>query len=189
MTKTEPTCCFQEPKPPAQQLTLALALIGLTTSAALAQSGPGTELDEVVVTAQKRLETLIEVPLSITAISRETIEQAGITNFVDYALKVPNLTFSYSNSQGVTESRSIAIRGVQGVNTTGYYLDDLPLPDGLDPQALNLQRIEVLRGPQGTLYGARSMGGTVRLITEEPDTTSFSAAVHGVASAMYAGGG
>src|ERR1700733_14009881 len=104
MTKTEPTCCFQEPKPPAQQLTLALALIGLTTSAALAQSGPGTELDEVVVTAQKRLETLIEVPLSITAISRETIEQAGITNFVDYALKLPTLTSSSPKVRGIPDS-------------------------------------------------------------------------------------
>ncbi len=62
---------------------------------------------------------------------------------------------------------------------TGFYIDDTPLPDSLDPRVLDVDRIEVLRGPQGTLYGARSMGGVVRIITKEPDLDNFSATLHG----------
>jgi outer membrane receptor protein involved in Fe transport len=89
---------------------------------------------------------------------------------------------------GISESRSISIRGIEGRRTTGFYIDDLPLLIGVDPHALDLARIEILRGPQGTLYGARSMGGTVRLITQNPDVTSRSAETRIIASAMDAGG-
>jgi iron complex outermembrane receptor protein len=147
-----------------------------------------SSLDEIVVTAQKRRETVLDVPISMTAISALTIERAGITDFIDYALKVPNLTFSYSGAQGITESLSIAIRGIQGAGTTGFYVDDLPLPQGVDPHTLDLSRIEVLRGPQGTLYGANSMGGTVRLITEAPDTTLFSGFGYAMVAGMDDGG-
>jgi iron complex outermembrane recepter protein len=135
-------------------------------------------LQEVVVTAEKRSESVLSVPLSITAISSDTIQAADIRDFEGYALKAPNVTFSYSQGQGTTESRSIAIRGIQGANTTGFYVDDLPLPAGVDPYALDLERIEILRGPQGTLYGAGSMGGTVRLITKTPDPSRFAALAH-----------
>lgn len=145
-------------------------------------------LAEVVVTAQKRSESVLDVPLSMTAIDDHVIERAGITDFMDYALKAPNLTFSYSEGQGSSVSRSIAIRGIQGAGTTGFYVDDLPLPSGVDPHALDLARIEVLRGPQGTLYGARSMGGTVRLITQSPDTSTVSGFAHGVIASMEAAG-
>lgn len=148
----------------------------------------GPALDEIVVTAQKRRETVLDVPISMTAISALTIERAGIADFIDYALKIPNLTFSYSGAQGTTESLSIAIRGVQGAGTTGFYVDDLPLPQGVDPHTLDLNRIEVLRGPQGTLYGANSMGGTVRLITQAPDPTTFSGFGYGMVAGMDDGG-
>jgi iron complex outermembrane receptor protein len=133
-------------------------------------------IEEVVVTATKFKETAHDVPMSITAISAATIEQAGIQDFHDYAQKVPNLT--YSGSYGVQDGLQVAIRGVQGANTTGFYIDDLPVPAGLNPRVMDdLERIEVLRGPQGTLYGARSMGGTVRLITQLPDTNNYSGKV------------
>jgi iron complex outermembrane receptor protein len=102
--------------------------------------------------------------------------KADVRNFSDYAAKVPNLT--YSSGFGVIAGRTIAIRGVQGANTTGFYIDDMPVPSTLDPRVLDIERIEVLRGPQGTLYGARSMGGTVRLITETPDINDYSGKVH-----------
>jgi outer membrane receptor protein involved in Fe transport len=135
-------------------------------------------LEEVIVTAQKRAESEQSVPMSITTFSAATLQQKAITEFFDYATKVPNLAFA-STGDGVGTARTISIRGISGDNVTGFYIDDVPLPDSLDPRVLDLDRIEVLRGPQGTLYGARSMGGTVRLITQVPDLSHFSATVRG----------
>ena len=91
---------------------------------------------------------------------------------------MPNLAFA-PTGDGVGTARTISIRGVSGNNVTSFYIDDTPLPDSIDPRVLDLDHIEVLRGPQGTLYGARSMGGLVRIITKEPDLNNFSATVHG----------
>jgi len=135
-------------------------------------------LEEVIVTAQKRAQNEQTVPMSITTFSATTLQQKAITEFFDYATKVPNLAFA-PTGDGVGTARTISIRGISGDNVTGFYIDDVPLPDSLDPRVLDLDRIEVLRGPQGTLYGARSMGGTVRLITQVPDLAHFSATVHG----------
>jgi iron complex outermembrane receptor protein len=161
-------------------LSLAPAVLLVAPPLARADSTTSSgDLEEVIVTAQKRAQNLQDVPMSITALSQATLEASGAADFFDYATRVPNLTFGYADGQGTTQSRSIAIRGIQGAGTTGFYLDDLPLPDGIDPLVLDLARIEVLRGPQGTLYGARSMGGTVRLITNDPDPSAFSGDVHG----------
>ena len=172
-------------RPDRQYVVHALAAIGLLTAGTVLAADDA--LQEIVVTSTKRAESLQQVPLSVTAISAETIEQAGIRDFADYASMVPNLT--YSSGFGVIAGRTMAIRGVQGLNTTGFYIDDMPVPATLDPRVLDLDRIEVLRGPQGTLYGARSMGGTVRLITESPDLNDFSVKVHGLGSKVYDGGG
>lgn len=169
----------------SQYVVPALAAIGLLVAGNLLAADEA--LQEIVVTSTKREQSLQQVPLSVTAISAETIEQAGIRDFADYAAMVPNLT--YSSGFGVIAGRTMAIRGVQGLNTTGFYIDDMPVPATLDPRVLDIDRIEVLRGPQGTLYGARSMGGTVRLITEAPDLNDFSAKVHGLGSQVYDGGG
>jgi iron complex outermembrane recepter protein len=148
----------------------------------------GDALEEIVVTAQKRAESLQDVPMSISAITAETMQRADISTFIDYATKIPNLTFSYGQGQGVLESRAIAIRGIQGAGTTGFYVDDLPLPTTMDPRVVDLERIEVLRGPQGTLYGAGSMGGTVRLITTPPDLDGFGGQAHADATSVDGGG-
>lgn len=139
---------------------------------------PTGGLQEVIVTAQKRAETEQSVPLSITTFSAEALQQKAINNFFDYATKVPNLAFA-PTGDGVGTARTVSIRGISGNDVTGFYIDDVPLPDSIDPRVLDLDHIEVLRGPQGTLFGARSMGGTVRLITREPDLSQFSAVVHG----------
>jgi iron complex outermembrane recepter protein len=127
---------------------------------ALADTAPASagELEEITVTAQKRAESEQNVPMSITTFGAAALEQKDITNFFDYATKVPNLAFA-PTGDGVGTARTISIRGVSGNNVTSFYVDDTPLPDSIDPRVLDLDHIEILRGPQGTLYGARSMGG------------------------------
>jgi iron complex outermembrane recepter protein len=124
-------------------------------------------LEPITVTAQRRAEDVQSVPMSLTVLDATQIEQRDMKSFIDYGTTIPNLSFGYSGI-GFSNARTIAIRGIAGDNTTGFYLDDTPLPDTIDPRVVDIERIEVLRGPQGTLYGARSEGGTVRLITEQP---------------------
>ncbi len=112
--------------------------------------------------------------MSVTAITADTLAKFDILSFDDYAHLVPNLSFGTGNTFGITNGREITIRGVAGTNTTSYYINDTPLPISIDPRAIDLQRIEVLRGPQGTLFGSSAMGGTVRLITRQPDLTESS---------------
>jgi outer membrane receptor protein involved in Fe transport len=147
--------------------------------AAASAAATGSEaLQEVIVTAQKRSENEQSVPMSMTTFSSVTLERKSINDFFDYATKVPNLAFA-PTGDGVGTARTVSIRGISGDNVTGFYIDDVPLPDSVDPRVLDIDHIEVLRGPQGTLYGARSMGGTVRLITKEPDLTETSGQIHG----------
>lgn len=136
------------------------ALIGFNSSA--------YALEEILVTATKRSESSQTIPLSISAVTGEELEARGAIEFFDYATSIPNLSFG-STTDGVLSARSIAIRGIAGQNTTGFYIDDTPISETIDPRILELERIEVLRGPQGTLYGARSLGGTVRQITKKAD--------------------
>lgn len=135
------------------------------------------QLDEIIVTAQKRSESLQSVPLSITATGSEAIDERAIVSFIDYGTKVPNLGFGYTGD-GIGTSRTISIRGISGDYVTSIYLDDTPLPDSIDPRILDIDHIEVLRGPQGTLYGARSMAGVVRLVTKQPDAGQSEGYVH-----------
>ena len=135
-------------------------------------------LEEVVVSATKRPEDLQNVPLSITAFSAAELEAKGVEQFFDYGTSVPNLSFGFGVFDGSLAARGIAIRGIQGPNATGFYIDDTPVVETLDPHILDVARIEVLRGPQGTLYGAESMGGTVRIITEQPTAAAFSGQAH-----------
>jgi iron complex outermembrane recepter protein len=163
----------------AVAVALSLAWANGVLAAEAPASGAATTggLEEVIVTAQKRAETEQSVPLSMTTFNAAALQQKEITEFFDYATKVPNLGFAMTGD-GVGTARTISIRGISGDNVTGFYIDDTPLPDSIDPRILDVARIEVLRGPQGTLYGARSMGGTVRVITETPDFKGFSANVH-----------
>jgi len=157
---------------------IIFAVLGGSGSSALSQTtseenNENKSLETIVITATKRKESIQDVPLSVSAISADKIEREGIREFSDYGVRIPNLSFSHSNSSNSTSSLSISLRGVKGGNTTGFYIDDTPLGEGLNPRVTDLERIEVLRGPQGTLFGARSLGGTVRLITKSPDTTDL----------------
>ena len=129
-------------------------------------------LEEVVVTATKREEKLIDVPISITAMSGEKIDNAGIQGITDLSYAVPNLSV-WERGPGL---QTITIRGIgneRGSSSlVGIYLDDIPVSAipiaQLDLQTSDLSRVEVLKGPQGTLYGQGSVGGTVRFITNDP---------------------
>jgi iron complex outermembrane recepter protein len=149
-------------------LTPAKPSVPLDTNSAAADS---SSLDEVTVTARKRSESILTVPVSITALSSQALQDFKIQTFTDYAGKIPNLSFGYGNSGtfGMAGSRSIALRGIVGANTTGFYIDDTPVYDSMDPRIVDAERIEVLRGPQGTLFGSRSLGGNIRIITKRPN--------------------
>jgi len=135
-------------------------------------------LEEVVVTAQKREERLLDVPISVVAISSKELESQNVRSIDDLAFSVPGMAV---NSSG-TLSRQIEIRGISNILTgnsplIGMYLDEadvtLETSFQLDLSAFDLQRVEVLRGPQGTLYGEGSAGGTIRFITNSPALDSF----------------
>jgi iron complex outermembrane receptor protein len=136
-------------------------------------------LDEIVVTATRREESISRVPISITAISKEALEQKGIKDFADVARYTPGVAFDTS------QTNQISIRGIAssgGSGTTGIYIDDVPIQvrslgfnsDDALVKLFDLDRVEVLRGPQGTLFGAGSEGGTVRYITTQPSLTKTS---------------
>jgi iron complex outermembrane recepter protein len=146
--------------------------------------GGGSEdaLQEIVVTANKRVEDIKDVPISITAISGAELLDRRIQNYDDIARAVPGVNFnSVSGTEGTT---NIEIRGVSstsGSATTGLYIDDVSITtknffyDGAaNPRLFDLDRLEVLRGPQGTLYGDSSEGGTIRFITPKPQLTEWS---------------
>jgi len=148
--------------------------------------GPSTAADEsiqdIVVTARRKDEALSRVPASITAYSSDFLKKQNIQDFADYATKIPNVTFQYGqgsdfSATGFSGGRVTTIRGVAGENTTAYYLNDTPIPSSVSPQTLGLDRIEVLKGPQGTLFGASSMGGNLRFITRKPSLTRNSYSV------------
>jgi len=158
----------------ATALALACSMpLWMTPAAAAAAdtSGDETGLAPIIVTAERRVENIQSVPLSVTAITGDTLLKFDTTQFADYAHMVPNLSFGTGNTFGITNGREITIRGVAGFNTTSYYINDTPLPISIDPRAIDVARVEVLRGPQGTLFGSSAMGGTVRLITNQPDLT------------------
>ena len=158
---------------------LLLTIAALAPQSTFPQSNEapdaGTLLEEIIVTATKREQSLQDVPLSITVISEAELDRRGVFDFMDIANSIPNLSVSFSNGEGRIGTRSIAIRGIFGSQTTGFYLDETPIPQSLPIKIVDVNRIEVLRGPQGTLYGAQSMGGTVRVISNRPDLESFSA--------------
>ena len=147
------------------------------------------------MTAQRREESLQQTPISVTALTSQQLRDFGVREFVDYAKSVPDMSFGMGGSPfggpayGYSSTRQIVIRGVAGANTTSLYIDDTPIPNVVNPRVFDLERIEVLRGPQGTLFGASSMGGTVRLITKTADPGATSGNVDMQAFDINAGGG
>jgi iron complex outermembrane receptor protein len=128
-----------------------------------------TEVQEIVVTSRKQKESIIDVPESISVLSNEALTHLGVRSFSDYAAKIPDLSFSYgTGSLGFANSRAIAIRGISGAGTTAIYVDETPVDEAMDPRVLDTERLEVLKGPQGTLFGEGSLGGAVRIVPRKP---------------------
>jgi outer membrane receptor protein involved in Fe transport len=147
------------------------------TSQNKANSG---QLEQIVVTANKRAEQAKDVPTSISVISGGDLEEHHVVDYDDITRTVPGVSFGTGGGFGETNIEIRGISSTTGSATVGLYLDDVSITtrntyDGAEqPKLLDIDRIEVLRGPQGTLYGASSEGGTIRFITNQPDLTNFS---------------
>lgn len=164
------------------------------------QPAVAAELEEIVVTATKRASALQEIPMSIFAITGESLERSGVADFTDIAASVPSVSFR-SAGPGRTKLNVRGISAATGVApTVSFYLDEMPvqtISSGsttsfaqtiVDPKMFDLERVEVLRGPQGTLYGSSSMGGTIRLITRHPRIGEFESSVGTEISSTTGGG-
>ncbi|MEP6548229.1 MAG: TonB-dependent receptor [Gammaproteobacteria bacterium] len=176
---------------------LSLAVIAWSPTAVdAAEAGAADEatgpLTEIVVTATRHEESLSKVPISVTALTQEALDIRGIKDFQDVAKFTPGVNIDNSGTN------NISIRGISstgGAGTTGIYIDDTPIqmralafnPDDALPKSFDVERIEVLRGPQGTLFGAGSEGGTVRYITTQPSLTKSS--IYSRSEVSYTQGG
>lgn len=169
-----------------------------STDTAATPSSTNTDqnaLQEVIVTATKRAENIQSIPVTISAINQESLENRNIQSFEDYALAMPQVSFTndtpgYSQvfMRGISASGSFV--GDGSSPTVAVYLDDQPIttPNGaLDLHTYDINRLEVLPGPQGTLYGASSEAGTIRIITNKPDPSHFSAGYTGQINTIYNG--
>jgi outer membrane receptor protein involved in Fe transport len=180
--------------PAVRRFALVLAAAGSTAPAVLAADTGSAELDEILVTAEKTSAPLSTIPISISAVSRETLEKEHITDYESLSRSVPNLSFSSFGGPGQS---NIEIRGVSsqaGSATTGIYLDEVPInimnmytAGATEPRFFDIDRVEVLRGPQGTIYGSSSMGGTIHFVSNAPDLEKFSGNVHTSAGATHGG--
>jgi iron complex outermembrane recepter protein len=155
-------------------------------------------LAEITVTAEKFTSTIQNTPISISALSGDQLVAQGLTRIQDIAHEIPGLSMR-SAGPGLTEyeARGLASNG-GAAPTVGFYLDEIPLsPPALsqsgkvviDPDLYDVERVEVLRGPQGTLYGSGSMGGTIRVITNQPKLGVFEGSVQGTVSDTDGGSG
>lgn len=141
--------------------------------------GNNERMEEIIVTAQKREQRQIEVPISMTAISGEDIQQKGVQNLQDLSFNVPGMSLR-EDGPG---SYLIFMRGLANTDSAGalvgVYIDEMPMTltgyDQLDMRPLDLERVEVLKGPQGTLYGQGSIAGTVKYVTAAPKMNEFEA--------------
>jgi len=183
------------------------ALFAGSSGHALAQSTPATaqsagaaeqsatagvrsasvQLEEIVVTATKRAESQEKVPLSITAYTQDSLDKQQAKDFTDIVRLTPGVTLT-PQTRGNTAGSDVSIRGISsgaGSATVGIYIDESPVqirPDSLSsvnpyPRIFDLERVEILRGPQGTLFGAGSEGGTIRFITPDPNLDHYSSYV------------
>ena len=165
---------------------LASSALGPACWAADAAPDAGTAVQEVVVTATKRSESMQRVPITIQALTPKILADHQVSSFDDYAKLVPGLSFqSFGPGQSEPYFRGVTAGDTGGVihsgalPATGVYLDEIPVTtigSAVDVHLYDLARVEALEGPQGTLYGASSLAGTLRIITNPPDPSHFSAA-------------
>lgn len=176
---------------------VTLALLASPAAAQSAAEDTGNA-NEIIVTAQKREERLRDVPVPVTAVGSGDLIAQNQTKAQDFFASVPGVNLQFQNNRAQLSIRGISTGPVSGNPVVGYTIDDAPFgastgqgglfgsaPD-LDPS--DLARVEVLRGPQGTLYGASSMGGLVKYVTVDPDTKALSGSVAAGANLIKEGG-
>jgi iron complex outermembrane receptor protein len=166
----------------AMRRTLPIAGVVLAgVGVAQAQQAEDGGLEEVVVSAQKRTESLQDVPLSIQAIGQAQLAELKVDDFADYVKFLPNVSYQ-SAGPGLSRPYMRGVASGENANhsgplpSVGVYLDEQPITTiqgPLDVQVYDIARVEVLAGPQGTLYGASSQAGTIRIITNKPDPDAF----------------
>ena len=176
---------------------LGVCLCGVASAQQAPAPATNTQLEEIVVTASKRSSTVQETPLSISAVTGQDMLDRGITDFNSVAATTPGVSLK-SSGPGQTEFELRGLTSSGGSSpTVGFYLDDVPLTapataqNGkvvIDPNVYDLNRVEVLRGPQGTLYGAGSEGGTIKIITNQPDPDKFDMSAQTILSGTDGGG-
>jgi iron complex outermembrane recepter protein len=171
---------------------------GEAGAAPLGAGGPESFQDDVIVTAQKREENVQDVPIPIQAIGTRRLDQLNITNFNEYLPLLPSVTFQ--SASGNPGSSVVYMRGVANggdgnhsgsLPSVGVYLDEQPVTTiggNLDVHIYDIARIESLAGPQGTLYGASSEAGTIRIITNKPDLAGFYGRIDGEVNTVAHGG-
>jgi outer membrane receptor protein involved in Fe transport len=181
MQTFRPKC---QPRALSRTPVAAAVLLALGSAPLLAQEQ--TALGEVIVTAQKRTQSLQDVPISLEAIGQEKLEELNVQNFKEYVQFLPSVTMTPSVGTGAGYSfvymRGVATGGdgqaTTSVPSVGMYLDEQPITTvqgNLDVHLYDIARVEALAGPQGTLYGASSQAGTIRIITNRPDPSGFDA--------------
>jgi outer membrane receptor protein involved in Fe transport len=182
----------------ANTVVISAAKVPAAASKPTAKKKEATDLKQVTVTASKRVTPLQQIPGGISAVSGTALKEIGAQSNADYLGRLPGVVFN----AGIPGQSTAVIRGVgttagidQGQGPTGWYIDDVPLSEpsyavGIpDIDTFDLQRVEVLRGPQGTLFGSASLGGAINYITNPADPSGFDAAFEtGLSSTRNANG-
>ncbi len=175
---------------------LALATCASPAFAQIEPATPSTGLDDIVVTARKRTERLQDVPIAITALTAETLQETGADRFEDYLALSPGVNFAgtYGNNAVTIRGISTALYSSNTQSTIEVLFDDLPSLNryysrfSSDMRLVDVERVEVLRGPQGTLFGSGALGGAIRIINAKPDAGRFSASAEAGLSSVKNGG-
>jgi iron complex outermembrane receptor protein len=165
--------------------SLPLALLICVTTPLLAAEGESSNvisLEEITVTAQRRSENLQSVPIAITALTAADITRQGVHDLGSLATQVPGLTFApFAPSQNIISLRGVSSNddGPGTDNSVAVFVDDVYMGrvSNINPTMFDVDRVEVLRGPQGTLYGKNTIGGAISVVTSRPDTDSLNVKV------------
>lgn len=180
-------------------LTLSVTHPGLAEAAdaAVSTAALSTRVDEVIVTAERRSEDVKKVPAGISVLGGVALQERQITNLEDISRAVPGVSFGSGGGPGLDNIEMRGVSSTSGSATVGIYLDDVSLTSknlkngavgAIEPKLFDMDRVEMLRGPQGTLYGASSEGGAIRFISNQPDLNNFSLTLGSEGSVTSHGG-
>jgi outer membrane receptor protein involved in Fe transport len=178
------------------RVVLLAASVGLAGAAFAQDATPKKGIEEIVVTAERHVSTVQKTPISITAISGAQLQARGLTSVEDVIKELPGVSVR-SSGPGQTEYEARGLSSTGGAApTVGFYLNDVPMSPPaaaqtgkivIDPDLYDIQSVEVLRGPQGTLFGSGSMGGTIRVLTAQPNFSGYGGSIEATTSGTAGG--